>query len=236
MPQLVSRADAARLKGVSGAAITKACRKQLAPALVDGRIDLEHDACRAYFGAALDARPAVAPPAPKTDGAPTEAPKTATDAAGAPTKVRRGKPPEPSGPTPAGPPKESPPPNDTVKELDEFASLLRPLVSRFGTARSFRDYLAALKELETIREKVLGNDETEGRLISRELVKTHILGAIDAANRRLLSDAPKTIARLVYASAKSGGSVEQAEQIAREQISSHLKPVATTAARLVRNA
>jgi hypothetical protein len=233
MPQLVSRADAARLKGVSGAAITKACRKQLAPALVDGRIDLEHEAARGYFGAALTERPAASAP---TDDAPTSKTKTEPSAASAPTKGRKGKPPTSAAPTPPRPPKESPPPPNTVQELDDFGSLLKPLVKRFGTSRSFRDYLSSLKEIESIREKVLGNDETEGRLISRELVKTHILGAIDAANRRLLSDAPKTIARLVFALAKSGGSVEQAEQVAREQISSHLKPVATTAARLVRNA
>jgi hypothetical protein len=229
MPQLVSRADAARLKKVSGAAITKACRKQLAPALVGDRIDLEHDAARTYFGAALES-------AGDTDGAPTAKEKAGARAPAAPTKGRTGKPPTKPAPTRPRPPKESPPPANTVKELDEFGSLLRPLVARFGTARSFRDYLAALKELETIREKILGNDETEGRLISRELVKTHVLGAIEAGNRRLLSDAPKTIARRVFAAAKSGGTVEDAEQLVREIVGSHLNPVKTTASRLLRNA
>jgi hypothetical protein len=236
MPQLVSRADAARLKGVSGAAITKACRKQLAPALVDGRIDLEHEAARGYFGATLTQRPAASAPSAPTDDAPTSETKTEPSAAGAPTKGRKAKPPAPDAPTAPRPPKESPPPTDTVKELDEYSSLLLPLVKRFGTARSFRDYLASLKEIETIREKLLGNDETEGRLISRELVKTHVLGAIEAGNRRLLSDAPKTIARRVFAAAKGGGTVEDAEQLVREIIGSHLKPVATTASRLLRNA
>jgi hypothetical protein len=233
MPQLVSRADAARLKEVSGAAITKACRKQLADALVGDRIDLDHDAARAYFGAALERRVEVGA---GTDGAPTSKPKAAARSAAAPTRGRAGKSPAAPAPTRLRPPKESPPPLNTVKELDEFGSLLRPLVARFGTARSFRDYLAALKELETIREKILGNDETEGRLISRELVKTHVLGAIEAGNRRLLSDAPKTIARRVFAAAKSGGTVEDAEQLVREIVGSHLNPVKTTASRLLRNA
>ena len=75
-----------------------------------------------------------------------------------------------------------------------------------------------------IREKELRNWEVEGKLIPRDGVRTHVFGAVEGANRRLLRDAPKTIARRLYAMAKSGASVEEAEQVVREIVGSQLRP------------
>jgi len=228
MRRLVSRSEYARRVGVSAMAITKACRGPLKPACVRDRIDIDHEAAVAYA-----ARHGVnlAPP----DRATTSAAKT--------TKKRRAKPtagrPQASNGAPAPPPirpelpsEEAPP---ATAELDAFAELLAPLVQRFGTGRIFRDWLLALKDIETIREKRLDNDEREGRVIQRELVRTHVFGALEATNKRLLGDAPRTIVRELYALAKSGAAIEEAERAVRENLGSHLAPVKTTAARMLRD-
>jgi hypothetical protein len=107
-------------------------------------------------------------------------------------------------------------------------------VKQFGSVTGFKDWLFSLKQIEDIREKRLRNEESEGRLISRELVKTHVFGAIEATNRRLLGDSPKTIARRVYALANSGVVIEEGERTVREIISSHLGLVKTQVTKALR--
>jgi hypothetical protein len=214
MARLVSRADFARLARVTKAAITKAAKSQIAGAFVADRIDLDHPDARAY----LAGRGVTGP---EVDRAPTKKPD--------PTKKKQGKPPA-SGPKtpkvhhlpPAPPPAPSPKPRrverqiplpESMDELDELSDLLRPLISQFGTSRTFQDWLGSLKLIEEIQAKNLQNQETEGKLISRELVETHVFGAIDALARALLRDAPKTITRKLFPLAKTGGTVEAGERI-----------------------
>lgn len=111
---------------------------------------------------------------------------------------------------------------------------LEQLVKKFGTATAFQDWLAARKRISDIREKDLKNDERSGRLIPRELVRTHVFSHIEVANRRLLRDAAVTIARRVYAAAKSGAPVEDAEQEVRDILTQQLRPVKETATRVLR--
>jgi hypothetical protein len=85
--------------------------------------------------------------------------------------------------------------------------------------------LLALKEIEVIREKRLGNEETEGELISRGLVRTHVFGRIEACNRRLLGDLPKTLVARVYALASTDTPPEVAEDVVRDLIGSQLDPM-----------
>lgn len=113
---------------------------------------------------------------------------------------------------------------------------LRELTARFGTTLEFKDWLDARKKVADIREKDLKNFETEGKLISRELVEHHVFGAIENANRQLLADSPKTITRRIYAMARSGAPLEEAERVVRDIISSQLRPVKATASRVLRNA
>lgn len=232
MARLVSRSELARIAKVSPAAITKACKTQLAPACVGKRIDLDHAATTQYLRAK-----GISDPAPTSSSNPTK--NHATN----PTAVRR-RPKKTADPEHAPGPRsdggmEDPASEEVEGEEDpeHFLSLtLAQIVERFGTKTGFKDWLVARKTIADIREKELKSDETEGRLIDRELVKTHVFGAIEAGNRRLLGDSPKTIARRLYALAKSGAPVEEAEKVVREIISSQLKPVKTTAARVLRNA
>lgn len=229
MARLVSRSELARLARVSPAAITKACKGQLAPACVGKRVDLDHDAVARYLAAkGAGAPPAAAPTPPKRPSKPTTPrprPKKVAEAAPRSRPRKTAKP-------------KLPLPNEVDGEnVEDLLKLtLLEIVERFGTKTAFKDWLTARKTIADIREKELKSDETEGRLVERELVKTHVFGAIEAGNRRLLGDSPKTIARRIYGLAKSGAPVEEAEAVVREIISSQLKPVRTTAARVLRNA
>lgn len=221
MARLETRSALARLAGVSPAAITKACKGQLAGACTGKRIDLDHASVQEYLAkkGVTSTPPPVAP-----------ARRRETPPAPRPGKTKkRGR------PSPA--PKPSVDRSADDEDPESFLDMtLRDLTERFGTETAFKDWLDARKKIADIREKDLKNDETDGRLIPRDLVRTHLFGAIEAGNRRLLGDSPKTIARRIYALAKSGAPVEEAESVVREIVSSQLKPVSDTAARVLRNA
>jgi len=228
MSRLVSRAEFARLARVSKQAISKACNAGLAPACSHDRIDAAHPAAVAYLkrrGVALA----------RYDGDPPKSKKPRAVAPAAPPAPQKRSKNRKSSPTAPGPKPDEPVPADEPGELDAYAEELDRLVTRYGTARNFRDWLSALKDIETIRKTRLDNEQTEGRLIQRDIVKGHLLGLIDAFARRLLTDAPKTIARRCYANAGSNVAVEESEKMVAELIGSMLEPVKTTAAKLLRD-
>lgn len=248
--RLITRAALARLAGVSKPAISKACDEgKLRDACEGDRVDLDHPAVAAYLKKQGKELPparaaAVAPaePVANTDRAPTSPKKRTRVAPPAPTsepKRGRGRPRSPT----AEDPEEDvghmrPPPGVTEgssEDLKDLTELLLPLVERFGTDTRFADWLSSLKDIELIREKRLKNGETEGGLISRELVKTFVFGAIEAANKRLLGDAAKTIASKVFNSTRAKGTLEEAQRLVRDEISKQLKPLKTTAARHLRH-
>jgi hypothetical protein len=122
------------------------------------------------------------------------------------------------------------------EDLAGIAQAIQPLLDRFGTAQAFRDFLVALKTVEEIRGKRLDNERTEGKLIERDLVSTHIFGALESFHKRLLTDMVSTIAQQLYGAAKSGVPLEDAKAKVRATISDQLGPVKLTAARVLRNA
>lgn len=227
----ISKADAARAKGVTKGAVSLAVRPggPLRAALLEsGRIDSAHRAYRAWLGRE------------PSDGAPTTPTKSAKAAPEPPTASAKPAKKKRPGPTPKRPEPPPPPPlvpaPDSLGELEEIRALLKPLTDRFGTSRHFRDWLLSLKDIEVILEKHLGNEEAQGRLIARELVRAHVFGALNAMARRLLQDAPKTIARRLAAHFKANGTVEDAERMVRENLSSQIEPVKAKAARTLREA
>lgn len=126
---------------------------------------------------------------------------------------------------------------DTGLDISRYADMtLRELVERFGSVRALKDWLEALKKIEDIREKRLSNEEVQKQLISRELVKTHVFGYLDAGNRRLLGDTPKTISRRLYALARSDQPIEEGEKLVREILGSQLKPQKERVSKLLREA
>jgi hypothetical protein len=124
---------------------------------------------------------------------------------------------------------------EQLAELPTYADMtIRELAERFGTFRAFSDLLGALKTIEDIRKTHLANEETEGSLISRELVRKSIFGALEEQNKRLLGDTPRTIAGRLLGMGAAGAGVEEAERVVRELISSQLKIVKSRATRTLR--
>src|SRR5689334_9022296 len=209
MSRYIPRAEFARAAGVSAAAITKACGAKLKDACGSGgRIDIDHPAAVAYLASKAAhaaaaaassssdaAPPSAAKPARRRDAAPPPPASAGQTAGAAPTAGGPGFSESGAGPGDAF----DLPPDVSSEELVRLLRLLRPIVQRHGTRRGFDDWLDRVKTLEDIRKRRLDNDETEGRLISDEIVKTHIIGAMEGSHRRLLGDTPKTIARLLYA-------------------------------------
>jgi hypothetical protein len=241
--RLFSRADYARLARVTAAAITKAAAKWPTDAFVSGRINIDAPAPRAYLttrgvtekqiASAAAAPTAGAKPRPARERRPTgRRPGPPKQAPRAP--ARRLVPPQ--APAPAPPPLPTIAAPEDIQELQELRDLLSPLLKRFGTQRNFVDWLDALKKIEEILAKHLGNEETEGRLISRDLVQTSVFGAVGAMTRKLLRDSPKTIARKVYALHGAGRPIEEAEAVIRENLTAQFAPMKEQAARALRNA
>jgi len=245
--RLISRADMARFAAVSKAAITKACAgKLLGPACQGDRVDADHSLVAAYLKKRGKKVPPPSEVRPGKRGAvsaqaPTPPPKSDIEwdeEPTAPPKRGRGRPRNP----PDDPTKDvghmRPPPGvveGSNEDLKGLTDLLDPLVQRFGTDQRFSDWLSSLKDIELIREKRLKNGETEGGLISRELVTLHVLGAVDAAFKRLLGDAAKTIAAKVTDIVRSGGGLEESQRAVREQVTRQLKPVKDKVARNLRH-
>lgn len=245
----ISRSEFAELAGVSRPAVTKSGDSgKLKPACDGDGVDVDHPAAVAF----LKRHGKVPPPLKPAKKA---APGAAADSAGAPprpAKSRRGAAAAPTGSPkrgrgrPRNPTEDRPEsagdhrPREGVSEgsnqdLQDLDDALTPLIERFGTHFQFSSWLSSLKDIELIREKRLKNGETEGSLISRELVKTFVFGAIEAANKRLLGDAAKTIASKVFNSVRAKGTLEEAQRIIRDEIGKQLKPLKTTAARRLRD-
>lgn len=206
MPRLISRADLARRAGCSRAAVTQACSRNLADACHGDRVDLDADSVRAFLAD--------------------------NGAADGPTGSRKGKPGRPRKPMP-----EEPPRLDEVgfsEELGDYT--LHEIVQKFGTIRSYRDLLEANEKRERALKNHLDNEQRRGQLIDRELVEKHCVGLIDAMSKQLLSDAAKTITARAYAMAKAGAPLEDGERVAREIMSSHLKPTKRKTVRVLREA
>lgn len=240
MPRLVTRAELARIAGVSAMSITRACRTRLRDACLGPRLDLDHPSAAAYLAERGRAPTTVddAASPPPTDPTTPGPPPTISSAAASATS--EGLPPPPSPPAAAPPtppaPLALPNPWDRV-DVEQYADwTLRQIADQFGTVTAFKDWLDARKKQVSVREKELKNWEAEGMLIPRDAVRTHVFGHIDGVNRRLLQDVPKTIARRVYALARSDTPVEDAERLVREILSSELRPMKERVARTLREA
>jgi hypothetical protein len=250
MSRLVSKSDFASLCSVTKAAITKACRSQFPAGMVGGRIDLDHPDVQSYLATKRSGPTARAERAePEPDG-PTQRrhrvmlPEPPEDDAGEAEEERPRR--EPTRrQRPRREPARRPAVNAELQgragddvswdDIEQYADQsLRWLTERFGTATAFVDWLDARKTISDIRAKDLKNDELAGRLISRDLVKAHVFGAIENANRRILGDASTTITRRLYSAARSGATVEEADAIVREILSQTLHPVKATASRVLR--
>jgi len=110
------------------------------------------------------------------------------------------------------------------ESMDQVMDMrLREILTRFGEEAAFSAWLRDLKTAEDIREKRLKNEVTEKSLISREGVKSQLMGLLEELSRRLLQDGAKTITRRNYAAANSGVDLSDSEKETRDIISQNLR-------------
>lgn len=145
--------------------------------------------------------------------------------------------PNPSGHTARNESKkrDAPPPKPAVEipdNITEYADLtLRDIITRFGSDAMFVDFLKALKAIEDINEKRLKNAQTEGTLVSRELVQMGVIDVVDSAMRKLLTAGTKKIARMAHSMTKAGETIEKIEDEVKDQVGQYVKNIKIKSAR-----
>jgi len=122
------------------------------------------------------------------------------------------------------------------EEIEELVDLtLRELIAKFGTADRFKTWLQARKSLVDIGAKEITNAEKRGKLIPRDFVESHIIGAYDRAHINLMTDGAQNVARRLHSKIKAGESVEDCEVFISEQISRHVKEAKDSILRSLKN-
>jgi hypothetical protein len=205
--------------GVTPQAINKAIKGVLEPALVGGRIDLDHENAVEYLN--------------RTDrGSVKQSGKPADYVRGHAAKKNKEK--AESLKSMAEDPADGKI-HEVPADIEAFADMtLRELIERFGTETAFCDWLKATKEIESINEKRLKNAQTMGDLVSRDLIKVGIIEPIDSAHIKLLTDGAKTISVRAIALHEAGKSSGEIEKFVSEQMTSFIRPVKSKVSRIMR--
>ena len=122
-------------------------------------------------------------------------------------------------------------------DISAFADMsLRELTDRFGTDEAFKFWLGATKTIEEINEKRLKNAQTQGTLISRQLVHVGVIDTFNSAHLRLLKDGAKSISAGVISKHESGAGLADIEDYVSDILGSFIKPVKAKIARVLKNA
>ena len=221
--RLIKKTEFAEEAGVSRAAVTKACDKALAAAVVGKLIDIDHPDAVAYIKSKQVKK--TPPPAKKPR-------KAAATPKKKPAKtVAASEPPEP-------PAEENE--RSHFSEDDDLKNVLHltlgEILERHGTSGQFKTFVDAKKTIIDVQTRVVKLAQLEGTLVSRSLVKVGVIDPIDAAHRKLLTDGAKTIARRVTAMTSGGRPLEDCEAFVKDQMSSFIRPMKAKIARSLKGA
>lgn len=236
-PTPISKADAARLRGVSKPAVSQACRPggALFEALLpNGRLDSSHPA----FIAWLKSGGAAEKPQP-VRRSPKEAARRAAAGGYVAASARAQRAPVPPKPAPepdvtAWPPDEGPGSTPELQALsDEFARLIARLGHNHTDAV---DQVDLWKRLEDILEKRIKNARARGELIAREHVKNFVIEPVNKAWVAFLRDLPPNLARTIEAMVHAGEPLEALEAEIRKQMAEHIKAAQSSMLRGLANA
>lgn len=127
--------------------------------------------------------------------------------------------------------------HEVPADIAAFADMtLRELVERFGTDTAFVDWLKATKAIEDINEKRLKNAQTKGELISRRLVKDHVIDVFNSAHLRLMKDGSKSISAGVVSKHAGGASIPEIEAYVSDIVGSFIRPIKSKITRVLKNA
>ena len=104
-------------------------------------------------------------------------------------------------------------------DIDAIRHLtLDQVAESYGGGSGLKEYLAALKLIEEIKEKRLKNQDRLGDVVPRGLVLSLVFSHLEALNKRLLSDLPKTAATLARSSATLELAIEDIKAIVTKEL------------------
>ena len=126
---------------------------------------------------------------------------------------------------------------EVPENIAEYADMtLRQIIQKFGTDVRFVDWLKAVKAIEDIQEKRLKNEQAQGNLVNRDLIRTGIIEPLNTAHVKMMTDGAKAISVRVPAMAAAGEETVDIERYISGVISSFIKPVAPKVERAIKNA
>lgn len=223
--KLISKAELARVAGVSRTATTKASATggPLADAVEGKKINIDHPTAIEWLAAKnVNAADVVAPVKKTTTPRKVRVAKkkTAVKKKAKPRAIEKEK--KPATPTE---PKQAP---ITVGgyEIDGLEDLtLREIVMRYGSIDGFKRYVDSLKSISDFNMRDMKMKTHRGELVSRDMVSNTLFPLVDVAYQRLVSDVPAATIQQIIARVESGGDdvVIDCEKIMRDAVSRVLK-------------
>lgn len=201
---------AARIPALGRSTVYRYCDGELAPALVEGMVNIDHPLAREFMGRHGYVDPNAPAPDPKVKRAPTK-----------------------KNPQPA--PVHTAEDDEDIEASAWLDMPLREVVKRFGTGARFKDYLAAHYKLVQIQ----GLEEEQARKRKEYIHRAHaerLVDMLDALGKALLSDAVTNIANSASALAKAGADRAAIEAAVRDPIERTIKTVKSQTIRELRNA
>jgi hypothetical protein len=111
------------------------------------------------------------------------------------------------------------------ERLEEFLDWkMRDLIAQFGTDSAFLDWLKALKTLEEICDKRLKNAVSEGKLVSRDLIKRGVFDHFENAHTKMLTDGVKKIVKTISTLVEAKHDVSDMEKEVSDILGSIIRP------------
>lgn len=226
--KLVTKAELARIVGVTAAAITKAARNEFPKAITSKRININHVDVIKYLVRHNIEVPDQ--PAPTVKKKPPPKPMKGIQSLSS-TKKHYAQAALVDSETETTTTEHGIP-----EEISAFADMtLRELIKRFGTDMAFVDWLKATKAIEDINEKRLKNAVARGELVNRQIIKVGVFDPINETFNKLLTDCSKTISVRVKAMLASGQSTGDCEKFISDQMGSFIRPAKVRIARTLKN-
>lgn len=207
---VVSQKEAAALWGLNPATVCRWAKPggPLAPAKVGNKLDTDHP-CVASF---IAGRAALKPSGKAHQFPDAVVESAARQAAG-----------------------QSSPTEDGYTHLAEVGDLtLREIAERYTGNPELTEYLRAWDLYEGARKKQLANDARRAELIERDLVRDAVLGFL-ADSHRAIGQAAKTIVHRCFELALPGSPVEDAERMAKAEITAAIRPAKERAVERLRD-
>lgn len=211
-----SKAEFARMCGVSRVAITKAA-KSIFPKAIKGKyVDVSHPDAKAY----LESKGGKLADITKPDS----------------PKPKKKAPRKPAAKKPRAKSSEPKPPAPELEEPELFPIDLLPshiremadkpfieLLNQFGTDMAFYRWVQSYEKLENTTTKAIKNEKDLGLLVDRSLMDRVFMAPVEDCNKKLLADAPGRMARTAASMVKAGNNSSEIEIELRNVISSFLE-------------